>query len=389
MIDHALRHIGHGWFVFPCKPRGKKPLTPCGFKDATNDPETARKLWKKFPDANIGIACGASKLAVVDIDPRNGGSLESLFRLFGPMPDTVQARTGGGGFHLYFCTDGRPVRGRKLGPGLELKADGGYVIAPPSIHETSATYSFIRAPEAVSPALLPESIRGGDIEQAETAETIETAEQAEHGCAVSMSRMIELTLPNGPGQRNRCIFRFARVLKSDPRYADAYAVQLRPFVQRWHQQATPFISTKEFGETWSDFIHAWGHIKFPAANDVLMRARAEAMADQSELPPVVREYGMDRISLLVRFCRALQRLTGGNGFFLSCATVERLFGIPSRTTWRLLRMLIADGVLVCTKPGTKFKAAWYRYVPADASTGRAESNADGVSDDDDQGAPGQ
>ncbi|NOT02117.1 MAG: bifunctional DNA primase/polymerase [Phycisphaerales bacterium] len=389
MIDDALRLIGHGWFVFPCKSRGKEPLTLHGFKDATNDPEMARRLWRQFPNANIGIACGASKLAVADIDPRNGGSLESLTRLFGPMPDTVQVRTGGGGLHLYFRTDGRPVRGRKLGPGLDLKADGGYVIAPPSIHESSARYSFIRAPEAVSSAPLPESIRRSDIEQAETAETIETAEtaetaeQAEHGCAVSMSRMIALTLPNGPGQRNRCVFRFARMLKSDSRYADADAVQLRPFVQRWHRQALPFIRTKEFGETWSDFIHAWGRVEFPAANDVLVRARAEAMADPSELPPIVRSYGMDRIRLLVRFCRVLQRLAGGNGFFLSCATVERLLGIPSQTTCRWLKMLITDGVLVCTKPGTKFKAARYRYVPADASTGRAESDADGVSDDDD------
>jgi hypothetical protein len=112
------------------------------------------------PEANIGIACGpASRLLVLDIDPRNGGdaSLEVLEAELGVLPHTVQANTGGGGFHLFFrATFGHRLRG-KVGSGVDVKFAGGYVVAPPSIHASGRAYAWAagRSPSELPLAELP------------------------------------------------------------------------------------------------------------------------------------------------------------------------------------------------------------------------------------------
>jgi hypothetical protein len=86
----------------------------------------------------VAIRTGAkSGLVVVDVDPAHGGddSMAMLEGIHGPMPPGRTIRTGSGGRHLYFRHPGGVVRndaGRVLGPGIDLRADGGYVIAPPS-----------------------------------------------------------------------------------------------------------------------------------------------------------------------------------------------------------------------------------------------------------------
>lgn len=127
-----------------CFSRGKHPRTPHGVKDATSDVDAVGKLWEKYPDANIGIATGqVSGLMVVDIDPRSGGpeTRDGLVELLGPLPNTAEVITGGGGRHVYFRDLGRKLP-RQLAPGIELKGEGGYVVAPPSIHSSGNRYEF-------------------------------------------------------------------------------------------------------------------------------------------------------------------------------------------------------------------------------------------------------
>jgi putative DNA primase/helicase len=127
--------------VFPCKPGGKDPLTEHGHHDATTDPRKINAWWNRWPDANIGMPTGKrSDVFVVDADEDKGG-LESLAKLEAenePLPTTARARTGRGGLHLYFKY---PSEGEirnsasKLGPGLDVRGEGGYVLVPPSITE--------------------------------------------------------------------------------------------------------------------------------------------------------------------------------------------------------------------------------------------------------------
>jgi hypothetical protein len=124
---------------------GKVPITSNGYKDGTSDARQIAGWFDSRPDANVGILVGPeSGLCVLDVDPRHGGDQE-LARLqqeYGPLPPTWTVETGGGGRHYYFEFDPRAAR-RELAPGIELKARGGYVVAPPSIHpETARRYSW-------------------------------------------------------------------------------------------------------------------------------------------------------------------------------------------------------------------------------------------------------
>jgi hypothetical protein len=143
----ALDYAGRGWPVLPlhdvtegvcscargesCLTPGKHPRLRKWREWASTDPGTIGGWWRQWPAANVGILTGAeSGLVVLDVDPRNGG-FESL-AAFLPLPETVTAVTGGGGRHYYFAHPGGRVQGRDLAEGLELKADGQYVVAPPS-----------------------------------------------------------------------------------------------------------------------------------------------------------------------------------------------------------------------------------------------------------------
>jgi hypothetical protein len=142
----ALAYAPEGLAVFPLN--GKRPLTLHGFKDATTDEARIREYWQKWPDANIGIATGAvSGIIVLDVDKRKGGieTLAQLEKEHGPLPNTIKVKTGDG-FHFYFKHPGGhiPCRANIL-PGIDLKADSGYVVAPPSIHASGVQYEFDKA----------------------------------------------------------------------------------------------------------------------------------------------------------------------------------------------------------------------------------------------------
>jgi hypothetical protein len=129
-------------------------------------PDRIAGWWRRWPDANVGIVTGiVSGLAVVDVDPRNGGdvSLRDLERQHGLLPVTSEAVTGGGGRHLFFHID-RTQASAVLGPGLELKADGGMVVAPPSRHASGRRYRWRPGgtPDDLVPAPLPERIAAID-----------------------------------------------------------------------------------------------------------------------------------------------------------------------------------------------------------------------------------
>lgn len=154
MIDDALRYASVGYRVFPCV--GKTPLTQHGCTDATTDPEQIRAWWAHWPTAAVGIATGAgSNLWVLDSDMKNGlngeQSLGQLVAQHGQLPEQPTARTPSGGFHRWFRW---PAQGEirnsvcRVGDGLDVRGEGGYVIAPPSLGYTWAEFEDLVPPEA-------------------------------------------------------------------------------------------------------------------------------------------------------------------------------------------------------------------------------------------------
>jgi Bifunctional DNA primase/polymerase, N-terminal len=124
--------------VFPCEPGAKRPLTRNGHWDATTDPRIIERWWQRWPSANVGVPTGKkSGVVVLDVDVDDGGleSLAKLERAVAPAPKTARVRTGGGGIHVFFrYPRGTEIRNSAglLGPGLDVRGEGGYVVVPPS-----------------------------------------------------------------------------------------------------------------------------------------------------------------------------------------------------------------------------------------------------------------
>lgn len=157
MVSYALSYARKGWVVFPCKP-DKAPYTRSGFKDASKDEEQIKSWWVRWPDAMIGVATGTvSGIWVLDVDiaKKEGDipgadSLAELIRERGPLPRTLREKTPSGGEHYYFrmpVTGG--VRNRaKFLPGLDVRAEGGYIIIAPSCNDKGA-YELVDDTEPV------------------------------------------------------------------------------------------------------------------------------------------------------------------------------------------------------------------------------------------------
>ncbi|MGQ4618445.1 bifunctional DNA primase/polymerase [Nocardia sp. R7R-8] len=150
MLEDALTYARAGEEVLPVVPCGKNPATEHGFYDATADPERIATLWRMNSNYNIGIRPPLG-IVVLDVDVQNGGAKEDL----GALPPTRVARTGSGGYHLWFRYRG-PVRGALADAvGIDIKSNNGYVIVPPSVHKSGRRYEWIsRAPIAMLPTHL-------------------------------------------------------------------------------------------------------------------------------------------------------------------------------------------------------------------------------------------
>lgn len=138
----ALRYARRDWPVFPCVPGDKRPLTSRGHLDATTDPSRITSWWNRWPNANIGVPTGErSGLLVLDVDGDEGRqTLETLEQEHGRLPATLRVSTPNGGEHIYFqYPPGTEVRNSagKLGPGIDVRGEGGYVLAPPSYLEAA------------------------------------------------------------------------------------------------------------------------------------------------------------------------------------------------------------------------------------------------------------
>lgn len=146
ILDEALNYANNfDWAVFPLIPRDKKPLTPNGYHDATKNPNNIKSFWEKWPNANIGIVTGdVSGFWVLDIDGEIGQeNLDKLQDFYGELPQTRIIRTGGGGLHYYFQNEPEYTiqnSAGKIAKGIDVRGNGGYVVAPPSVHETGNFY---------------------------------------------------------------------------------------------------------------------------------------------------------------------------------------------------------------------------------------------------------
>lgn len=144
VLATALDYAARGFAVFPCLEKRKEPACGRGFKEATTNPATIRRWWSGFHSYNIGIATGLiSGVWVLDVDGADGeAALLQLEHRHGQLPPTLSSITSRGR-HLWFRADGPiPSSVARVGRGLDVRGDGGYVLAPPSIHPDGPTYRW-------------------------------------------------------------------------------------------------------------------------------------------------------------------------------------------------------------------------------------------------------
>lgn len=176
-LDYALEYAARGWRVMPlhhienkactcrkatCRTPAKHPRILDPLKRATTDEAQLRQWWEMWPEANIGVATGeASKVIVLDVDPKNGGNetLKKLLAEHGELAEKVAARTGGRGFHLLFehpgghwpNTQSSPDRPSPIGQGLDFRGDGGLIVAVGSEHISGGIYEWLNPPNGHLP----------------------------------------------------------------------------------------------------------------------------------------------------------------------------------------------------------------------------------------------
>lgn len=155
MKEWALHYAEMGLAVFPLVCRDKVPAVVGGCKVATTERTTIERWWDKNPQYNIGIATGnkSSGLVVIDLDVDKNKGIDGYDVLrdwqnkHGKLPETWQSITGRGGYH-YFYKDAI-VHSNRVGlyEGVDIRGEGGYIVAPPSVHPNGNIYEWEQGPE--------------------------------------------------------------------------------------------------------------------------------------------------------------------------------------------------------------------------------------------------
>jgi len=381
ILKWAFTYHDMGWSIIPIPHRGKAAtIRWARFQSKRPDEQQLRKWFANGKQQNLAVVMGevSGGLACRDFDTMDeyekwANSHQDLAKV---LP-TVQTSRG---VHVYFeghiegfavITD---TNGKHLG---ELRGSRCYCILPPSIHPSGSTYKWVVPLRKDNlHHFEPEQIQSTFCNIPSTHDTERTertdenrGEQKRKEKIIKTAKIetaINETLPIQFGTRHRRIFDFARLLKSMPEYINADPNQFKSVVEEWHRRALPNINTKEFEETWIDFLMAWPRIKYRIGDGPLQRAFAKAAI--SKVPKIaLRQYPENRnLQLLTALCRELQIIADKKPFFLSMRAGAKLFNIGVMTMYRWLFLLVQDDILKVTWKGgmtrSGRKASKYRYL---------------------------
>lgn len=201
--DAAVEYVRrYGWSVFPLQKGKKEPATQCGVHDADNDAEGIAAFWGKHPGCNVAVAGGevSGGLVIIDIDVKPDKGIDGFDALrawekeHGALPETVTVCTPSGGYHMYFRAREKVKCSVNDEIGVDVRAEGGYVVAPPSVHPNGGRYEWENPPDEYPVAWADENVMG-------FIESVRKEGPSER-----------FTLPEriGDGGRNDTIFKLAR-----------------------------------------------------------------------------------------------------------------------------------------------------------------------------------
>ena len=367
LLRQALQYHQLGWSIIPIPYRRKAAQVKWSKYQQTRADEKQLRKWFAKDNRNIAVVLGSvsGNLACRDFDTMAEHELwaknhPELARL---LPTVKTAK----GMHVYFKG---PVHGIRRVPNGELRGAGGYCLLPPSVHPSGATYEWRNLPLNGNLLEIDPQLAGFTQNVTEQTEQTEKTEQSEQIEAIAGESAVEKavaeTLPREFGTRNRCVFEFARAVKSLPQFAGAEPTELRELVKMWHERALPTMRTKGFEDTWIDFLKAWPRIKYAKGQEPMTQIFEKAI--QLDPPSIaVEKYpGNSKLTILTSLCRELQRAAGENPFFLSARTAGRLLNVSPMQASRWFFLLQSDGILKLVSKGgtaeTVRQASRYRYI---------------------------
>lgn len=376
VLKQALAYYQRGWCVIPI-PHGQK-VARIRWKQYQVKRPTEEQVLKLFGGnhGNIAVVLGSVSggLACRDFDTEEGYLQWANEHpdLAGKLPTVKTAR----GCHVYFLADIGSVQHFDDG---ELRGSGGYCMLPPSVHPDGVIYQWLIEPNSENLlSLVPEQAglsqescnisrrsrspigrgrrRGGVTEKTEHTE--KTQENSGHRgeeekkliiCVNDFGKIIKKTLPNKYGTRTRKVFDLTRALRSLPKYTGIAPKIFEPVVREWHRRALTYIRTKEFEETWIDFLKAWTKIKWKEGESPMSETFEKAK--RASVPGYAAKYDNPKLRLLVVWCKLLQEQVGGSSFFLSARTAGKFLNVNPMTANRWLFLLERDGILEVIEKG--------------------------------------
>ena len=363
ILDDALAYHKRGWCIIPI-PYGRKAarIRWSKYQDSRPDENQLRK-WFAANNRNIAVVLGpvSADLACRDFDtmPEYERWSKAYTNLAKKLPTVRTAK----GMHVYFEAD---IEGIKHIANGELRGKGGYCLLPPSVHPDGPVYQWVNPLSNGNLLVVDPELVGFMPDVTEHTEHIEQTEHTEaivsKDCCY-IRRVIARTLTQKYGQRNSKIFFLAKALRT--RYPDANPKMFREDVRSWYDLALPNIRTKDFAETWLDFLIAWDNVDyFEGVNPMVIYEQAIKL----EAPPIVALNYPDnrKIQNLAVLCREMQKACGDKPFFLSARTAAGLLEISAMQANRYLRLLVREDVLeIIEKGGTAQqprKANQFRYL---------------------------
>jgi hypothetical protein len=359
----ALEYAERGWTVIPlhssaahgcscrraeCESPAKHPRTAHGLKDASRDAETIREWWTRWPDANIGIATGQpSGVFVVDVDGEAGrASVAELKRQGLTFPHTLTVITGraGGETHFYYRmppgVDVRNDQSGKIGPHIDARGTGGFVVAAGSTHASGKVYHFVEpsATIADAPAWVIERLTAHQTKPRATA-------QASRDAVTKGSRTSTLVSAAGTMQR---------------RGMSAQAISAA-LVMENKAKCSPPLPESKVRSIAADIAK-----RYPAGGPDILEAAMEVIEGGT-----YRSH-TDRFGAL---CAVLQRLRGHEPVILPVERIARAFACHWTLIARLRRQAVAAGWLIPERRAIAHRqAASFRVLSETVAPGMYHEN---------------
>lgn len=392
-LETALLLIHRGWSIIPIgkdKKPGLQSWKP--FQTARATPQQAVKWFgSKSKAKGLGVILGpvSGNLGCRDFDTK--AAYHAWAAAHPDLAAILPAVETGRGFHVYFTTTWIGYLEYEDG---ELRCDSKhYCVLPPSPHPDGSNYVWrVDLPSGALPVVDPfvaglaNSPTDSEAqpeattlatERAETAEWTERAENrngsdfsvhsahsvisvdGDEELSKAVEAAIEATLPTVPGARNAALFNFARHLKAIPQVATMDHSKLRRIAYEWFERSLPIVTTKTFDVTWSDFLHAYDHARFPLGHNPLSGIKEAAQRMPNEFTD---RFDCPKTLLLIKVCKLLQQNMQQRPFFISTREAARILEVDPTAAWKRLKMLEREGLLRMAEAGSEYRATRYHYL---------------------------